>query len=56
MKGRDAECIQELMDAMDSYIPEPERDIDRPFLMPVEDVFSITGRGRWRRVVWSAGS
>ena len=37
--------IQELMDAIDSYIPEPERDIDKPFLMPVEDVFSITGRG-----------
>ena len=43
--GADAECIQELMDAIDSYIPEPERDIDKPFLMPVEDVFSITGRG-----------
>ncbi len=38
-------CITELMEALDSYIPEPERDIDRPFLMPVEDVFSITGRG-----------
>ncbi|MBC8174612.1 MAG: elongation factor Tu [Candidatus Marinimicrobia bacterium] len=38
-------CIVELLDAIDSYIPEPERDIDRPFLMPVEDVFSITGRG-----------
>jgi len=38
-------CIQELMDAIDSYIPLPERDIDKPFLMPVEDVFSITGRG-----------
>ena len=38
-------CIQELMEAIDTYIPEPERDIDRPFLMPVEDVFSITGRG-----------
>src|SRR5690554_7195714 len=37
--------ITELMDAIDSYIPEPERDIDKPFLMPVEDVFSITGRG-----------
>jgi elongation factor Tu len=37
--------IQELMDAIDTYIPEPERDIDKPFLMPVEDVFSITGRG-----------
>ncbi len=33
------------MDAVDSYIPQPERQIDRPFLMPVEDVFSITGRG-----------
>jgi elongation factor Tu len=39
------ECILELMDAADSYIPEPERDVDRPFLMPVEDVFSISGRG-----------
>jgi elongation factor Tu len=37
--------IGELMEALDSYIPEPQRDIDRPFLMPVEDVFSITGRG-----------
>ncbi len=44
-EGSDADCIQALMDAIDSYIPEPERDIDRPFLMPVEDVFSITGRG-----------
>ena len=44
-EGPDAECIQELMDAIDSYIPEPVRDIDKPFLMPVEDVFSITGRG-----------
>jgi elongation factor Tu len=43
--GPDSECIQELMDAIDSYIPQPERAIDRPFLMPVEDVFSITGRG-----------
>ena len=41
----DAKCIQELMDALDGYIPEPERDIEKPFLMPVEDVFSITGRG-----------
>ena len=38
-------CIMELMDAVDSYIPTPERDTDKPFLMPVEDVFSITGRG-----------
>ncbi len=41
----DAKCIQELMDALDGYIPEPERDVEKPFLMPVEDVFSITGRG-----------
>lgn len=39
------QCIYELMDAVDNYIPTPERDIDKPFLMPVEDVFSITGRG-----------
>jgi elongation factor Tu len=38
-------CIHELMAAIDSYIPEPQRDVDKPFLMPVEDVFSITGRG-----------
>ena len=38
-------CIVELMEACDSFIPEPQRDVDRPFLMPVEDVFSITGRG-----------
>ena len=38
-------CIMELVEAIDSYIPEPERDVDKPFLMPVEDVFSITGRG-----------
>jgi len=37
--------IVELMDAVDSYVPEPERVVDRPFLMPVEDVFTITGRG-----------
>ena len=37
--------IVELFEAVDSYIPEPERDNDKPFLMPVEDVFSITGRG-----------
>jgi elongation factor Tu len=37
--------IGELMDALDSYIPQPQREIDKPFLMPVEDVFSITGRG-----------
>jgi len=38
-------CIQELMDAIDSHIPEPERDVDKPFLMAIEDVFSIEGRG-----------
>jgi elongation factor Tu len=38
-------CIQELLDAVDSYIPTPERAIDKPFLMPVEDVFGIKGRG-----------
>ncbi len=38
-------CIMELMDAIDSYIPLPQRESDKPFLMPVEDVFSITGRG-----------
>ena len=37
--------VKELMDAVDSFIPEPERAVDKPFLMPVEDVFSITGRG-----------
>jgi elongation factor Tu len=41
----DAACIQELMDAIDSYIPQPVRELDKPFLMPVEDVFTITGRG-----------
>ena len=38
-------CINELMEAVDSYIPDPVRDTDKPFLMPVEDVFTITGRG-----------
>jgi elongation factor Tu len=37
--------VEELMDAVDSYIPQPEREIDKPFLMPVEDIFSISGRG-----------
>jgi len=41
----EAKCIFELMDAVDSYIPEPVRDVDKPFLMPIEDVFSISGRG-----------
>jgi elongation factor Tu len=40
-----SEKIVELMDAVDSFIPEPERDVDKPFLMPIEDVMSITGRG-----------
>ncbi|HVZ40271.1 MAG TPA: elongation factor Tu [Candidatus Kapabacteria bacterium] len=39
------QCIWDLMDAVDNYIPTPERETDKPFLMPVEDVFSITGRG-----------
>jgi elongation factor Tu len=41
----DAKCIFELMEAVDAYIPEPVREIDKPFLMPVEDVFTISGRG-----------
>jgi len=41
----DSQCIFELIEAVDSYIPTPERAVDKPFLMPVEDVFSITGRG-----------
>ncbi len=41
----DAKCILELMDAVDSYVPVPVRETDKPFLMPVEDVFSISGRG-----------
>ena len=41
----ECKCIWELMDAVDNYIPEPERATDQPFLMPVEDVFSISGRG-----------
>ena len=43
--GEDAKCIHELMAAVDEYVPEPERDIDKPFIMPIEDVFSISGRG-----------
>ena len=49
LEGRDdaigADKIKELMDAVDAYIPQPERAVDLPFLMPVEDVFSISGRG-----------
>ena len=44
-EGEWAEKIIELFEIIDEYIPEPERDVDKPFLMPVEDVFSITGRG-----------
>ena len=44
-KSEWADKLMELMDAVDSYIPNPERDTDKPFLMPVEDVFTITGRG-----------
>jgi elongation factor Tu len=43
--SEEAKCIFELMDAIDSYIPEPVRDVEKPFLMPIEDVFSISGRG-----------
>ena len=41
----DAQCILELMDAVDNYIPDPVRELDKPFLMPIEDVFTIQGRG-----------
>ena len=40
-----AKCIWELMEAVDSYIPTPPRPVDKPFLMPIEDIFTITGRG-----------
>ena len=43
--SEDAKCITELMDAIDEFIPEPTRPLDKPFLMPIEDVFSIEGRG-----------
>jgi elongation factor Tu len=45
MNSAEAKPIFELMDALDSYIPEPTRDVDKPFLMPIEDVFTISGRG-----------
>ncbi|MDR3191855.1 MAG: elongation factor Tu [Treponema sp.] len=45
MENEDTECIQELLNAMDSYFPDPVRDSDKPFLMPIEDVFTIPGRG-----------
>jgi elongation factor Tu len=44
-KAAEYQCIQELLDAIDSYIPTPDRPMDKPFLMPIEDVFSISGRG-----------
>ena len=44
-ESEDVKCVFELMDAVDSYIPEPQRDVDKPFLMPVEDIFTISGRG-----------
>jgi elongation factor Tu len=44
-ESEEAKCIFELMDACDSYIPDPVRELDKPFLMPVEDVFTISGRG-----------
>jgi elongation factor Tu len=44
-EGEEWKPVQELLDAIDSYIPTPTREVDKPFLMPVEDVFSITGRG-----------
>jgi len=43
--GPDAEPLMKLMDALDNYIPEPTRDVDKPYLMPIEDIFSIEGRG-----------
>jgi elongation factor Tu len=45
LNAEEFKCIVELMEAVDSYIPTPERPIDKPFLMPIEDVFSISGRG-----------
>ena len=45
LNNPDCQCILDLMDAVDSFIPEPKRDVDQPFLMPIEDVFSIEGRG-----------
>ena len=44
-QSEDAKCVLELLDACDSYIPDPVRETDKPFLMPIEDVFSISGRG-----------
>jgi elongation factor Tu len=44
-ESENSKCIQDLLDAMDSYFPDPIRDADKPFLMPIEDVFTISGRG-----------
>ena len=44
-KHADVQCLYELLAAVDSYIPQPQRDVDKPFLMPVEDIFTISGRG-----------
>jgi elongation factor Tu len=43
--AEEVKCVFELMQAIDDFVPEPERDVDKPFLMPIEDVFSISGRG-----------
>jgi elongation factor Tu len=45
VENDDTKCVQELLDAMDNYFPDPVRDADKPFLMPIEDVFTIPGRG-----------
>ena len=45
VNGEDAKCIFQLLETLDSYVPEPVRDTAKPFLMPIEDVFSISGRG-----------
>ena len=45
VEAEEWKCIWELLDAIDEYIPTPERDVDKPFLMPIEDVFTISGRG-----------
>jgi elongation factor Tu len=43
--SEEAKCVFELMEAVDSYVPDPQRDVDKPFLMPIEDIFTISGRG-----------
>jgi elongation factor Tu len=45
--SRGRRSIERLMEALDEFVPIPQRDVDKPFLMPIEDVFSISGRGRW---------